>query len=239
MSDLMLTAPVAGWYPDPVSDELLRWWDGAGWQEQTQPRPAVEERAAAHVGEPLPSFAESRYAVTELPSRRQVHVRLDEAAAGSVAEASIAVAPLVIAPVAAETWRPARTATAGAWGLAFLPWIVQGLVMLGAVAFAASGTLGVASTIPPVIGCLVLAVTVALVMRDRRRLDHLGHATQASAWWILLGPLVYLIARTVHVVRNSGHGVAPLIAYLANSVASVALNVWIVVEVLPVWLGSI
>lgn len=30
--------PAAGWYPDPYSDHLLRWWDGQTWTEMTHPR---------------------------------------------------------------------------------------------------------------------------------------------------------------------------------------------------------
>ncbi len=28
-----------GWQPDPLDDNLLRWWDGSSWQRQTQVRP--------------------------------------------------------------------------------------------------------------------------------------------------------------------------------------------------------
>lgn len=31
-------APPAGWYPDPQQPHLVRWWDGAAWGPQTQPR---------------------------------------------------------------------------------------------------------------------------------------------------------------------------------------------------------
>lgn len=31
-------APPAGWYPDPQRPDLSRWWDGAAWGPQTQPR---------------------------------------------------------------------------------------------------------------------------------------------------------------------------------------------------------
>jgi hypothetical protein len=30
--------PPAGWYPDPVSADSLRYWSGLAWSEQTQPR---------------------------------------------------------------------------------------------------------------------------------------------------------------------------------------------------------
>jgi hypothetical protein len=30
VSALMIAAPAAGWYPDPILQAPLRWWDGAG-----------------------------------------------------------------------------------------------------------------------------------------------------------------------------------------------------------------
>jgi resuscitation-promoting factor RpfB len=31
-----------GWYPDPQQPELLRWWDGTQWTNQTQPALGVQ-----------------------------------------------------------------------------------------------------------------------------------------------------------------------------------------------------
>ncbi|MQA96959.1 MAG: DUF2510 domain-containing protein [Streptosporangiales bacterium] len=33
--------PPAGWYPDPYSPSLLRWWDGERWSDHTQPAEAA------------------------------------------------------------------------------------------------------------------------------------------------------------------------------------------------------
>jgi hypothetical protein len=38
----------------------------------------------------------------------------------------------------------------------------------------------------------------------------MGYGRVPSRWWLLLGPLGYLIARTVQVRQQSGHGSAPL-----------------------------
>jgi len=34
-------APPQGWYPDPQHSELVRWWDGRQWTDQTQPGPTI------------------------------------------------------------------------------------------------------------------------------------------------------------------------------------------------------
>lgn len=30
-----------GWYPDPTTPVLVRWWDGTGWTHYTSPNPAT------------------------------------------------------------------------------------------------------------------------------------------------------------------------------------------------------
>jgi hypothetical protein len=36
--------PEPGWYPGPDGQQVLRWWDGAGWAAQTQPMPGPAPR---------------------------------------------------------------------------------------------------------------------------------------------------------------------------------------------------
>ncbi|MFV0375179.1 DUF805 domain-containing protein [Microbacterium sp.] len=42
----MTTPPAPGWYADPQSPALLRWWDGARWGAQTTPVPGAVAVAA-------------------------------------------------------------------------------------------------------------------------------------------------------------------------------------------------
>ncbi|MGN6472477.1 MAG: DUF2510 domain-containing protein [Mycobacteriales bacterium] len=39
--------PPAGWYPDPASPQLLRYWDGSTWTDHTQPNPQPAQPSAA------------------------------------------------------------------------------------------------------------------------------------------------------------------------------------------------
>ena len=42
-----MTAPAAGWYPDPAGGGGQRWWNGASWSEQVQAAPAAQPVASA------------------------------------------------------------------------------------------------------------------------------------------------------------------------------------------------
>jgi len=219
----MTAAPVAGWYPDPVSEELLRWWDGAGWREETVPRPQTAPAAAP---QPAMSFAESRFAPTAEAEASEPEI--------------VTIAPIVIQPaLPVQDWRPVRVATAGAWSLSFLPWITEVLVVVGAIAYTMSGTLPFAVLVPATIAAIALLLSVAFVIRDRRMLEELGHQKVPSAWWVLLGPLPYLIARTVRVHQNAGKGAGPLVVFLLNSAAVGAVNAAVILFVVPALYGSV
>lgn len=45
-----------GWYPDPQTPGVLRWWDGQQWTGQTAPLPA----AAPYPQQPVPAYMVTR-----------------------------------------------------------------------------------------------------------------------------------------------------------------------------------
>jgi len=47
--------PEAGWYDDPINHGMLRYWDGLGWTDQTQERPAIGSRGDSYEGTPQAS----------------------------------------------------------------------------------------------------------------------------------------------------------------------------------------
>ena len=58
-----MTAPAAGWYPDPAGSGGQRWWNGSTWGEQVQPAPqqavqsGVQWPAAQQQGAPGQQWA--------------------------------------------------------------------------------------------------------------------------------------------------------------------------------------
>lgn len=220
MSDLMTAAPAAGWYPDPISEQLLRWWDGAGWQEQTLPRLAAT--TAAKPSRAV-SFAQSRFAP---------QTSGESTPAPADVLAPIVIAPLQLAPDPEP--EPATASTGGGWALAFSPWIGMLLLAVGIVAFAGVGSSPVSAGLPAVIGGIALLLAMAFALRDGRSLAELGHTRRPSVWWIALGPLGYLIARTARV-----GDAAPLTWLVINSVVACVVAAVLVALLAPALLGSI
>lgn len=101
--------------------------------------------------------------------------------------------------------------------LALSPLLQLGLLALGWVL-----TDGGRSTATTIIGgslaFVMLIWVVIAVIADFRRLGALGHEYRPSVAWILVGPLMYLIARAIHVVRTTGRGSAPTWVYLVLSI---------------------
>jgi hypothetical protein len=163
--------PVAGWYPDPYGQPILRWWDGSAWREQTQAAPPPGGAA------PPPGW--------ETPSPPPHGVPF----AGTAGPYAPASQPQY-RPVA-----PARAPAPWAWCVAAAPVI---LLAVAAVAAALGGpSPGVVGYIW--IGNIVATVlTVFMAYRDARALKVSGElAGTGLAWWSLLTPWAYLWARAV------------------------------------------
>ena len=99
------------------------------------------------------------------------------------------------------------------------------------------------AVIMPHIGFLIAGALVPTLwilgtaVLDRKSLIELGFRLPASSCWILLGPLAYMIARTVAVVRVTEKGRAPLVLLLVNTIA-VPVAVFAAVQFLPNIMGQ-
>ncbi|UYN84034.1 MAG: DUF2510 domain-containing protein [Microcella sp.] len=141
--------------------------------------------------------------------------------AASVDLASVDYEPMVRSWGAARSGSATRTVTgvttAGAWMLALSPLFQVGLLGLGWV-LSGGGTSAVTSLVAGGLALVAVLWVVLGAVADYRRLGALGHEYRPSILWILLGPLMYLVARAIHVYRTAGRGVAPTWVYLVLSI---------------------
>lgn len=140
---------------------------------------------------------------------------------------------------------PSSSTTVSAWMLAVSPIITLALV-IGAIFGAALLLATAGSTAAPsvivgasgylpistaeqltnptvaalILGALLLAalLTVVWAVLDRRALRDRGFSERASAAWIILGPLPYLIARAVATANSGRRGAGPLWTHLGVGV---------------------
>lgn len=110
-------------------------------------------------------------------------------------------------------------ATAGAWMLALSPLVVLGLLALGWT-LTDSGTSSSTTIVAGSFAFVLLVYIVIAVIADFRRLGALGHEYRPSVLWILVSPLMYLIARAIHVHRTTGRGSAPTWTYVVLSIVA-------------------
>lgn len=141
--------------------------------------------------------------------------------AASVDLASVDYEPMVRSWGAARSGSGSRTVTGvttgGAWMLALSPLVQLALICLGWV-LSGGGTSAVTSLVTGGLALVAVLWVVLGAVADYRRLGALGHEFRPSILWILLGPLMYLVARAIHVYRTAGRGVAPTWVYLVLSI---------------------
>jgi hypothetical protein len=128
---------------------------------------------------------------------------------------------------------PTRWTTGSVWLLALSP-IVYLAVYLGIIPQLATlanfGEVGLVAT-----GAMFLPFVLSVIFAtvDRYRLGVFGYTRRASVWWMLLTPAAYLGSRALKVRRLVGHGVAPLLAWLATWALSAAVAGIVTVLILP------
>lgn len=211
MSDVIAEVPAAGWYQDPNDDNSMRWWDGDGWTDHTQAiAPAqASQRATGGTSSSAGGDWVSNYTEDELAL--YTGKPLEQSVASHTGRTVLEFTGTV------PDWRRDRTSatTGSVWLLALMPVLVAGIELAWLLVGAGMGLppMALAAVVP-----IVALFTILFAVVDARALRARGTAAP-SAWWILLGPLVYLIVRAAVVRRSGASGVAPLVVHLIISAA--------------------
>lgn len=209
--DTPSTVIIAGWYPDPTDSTQARWWDGSQWTLNMRPR---EHQASAPAPAAVPAQAptqQTRY-FSPVPVRtdatlppidpyRPLNRRHD-----SQGFVSMGVKQTV-------KFQPTRAYTGSVWAISTFPvWstLLSLILVIGLGDFFTPFLMTLTAV-------LYMVVIVAFAIHDQKVLLNSLHPVAASPWWMLLSPLIYLIARGVHVSRTVGHGWAPLLVFLLCS----------------------
>lgn len=221
MDDDGLVVAPPGWFADPVGLSDLRWWSGAEWTAHVAPSPAMHPADIPRPGTVLGNVALANGSSPVPPPGSFVPAQPVTPPFSLFAETPAEQRRSASPPATtAATTGPTRWNTGGAWALSATP-LVGVISGVGAL-FAGNVVPGAWLWSLP-IALLPLLWTIGAATRDRVALEAFGYNRLPSRWWLLLGPLPYLIARTVFVRRQSGRGSAPLWWYVAVSLVLTAL----------------
>lgn len=124
------------------------------------------------------------------------------------------------------------SSTGPVWIIAVIPLLqlVLGLLLLTSLGMNGSQWVYIALIAVPNL------LSIGLAYLDQRTLRASGHEQTASWLWAILGPPVYLLVRLRAVVRETGHGLGPVLVWFADAILAVASIVavpGVVIALLP------
>ncbi len=214
MADVSVANIPAGWYPDPMGLPQRRWWNSSSWTQHVTPehKNASERQEAAARQE-----ASTSQAVVDTPQTAHAYIPM-----------------AVNTPVQfRQPEGPRASGTAAVWMIAVMPAIQLAAVLVLILVLEDFGRF-----IQVAVAFVFFLWTAVLASHDKRRLLTLGHRKAATPWWLLLSPLAYLIARTLCVREQGGHGSAPMWVYILLSTipAVVAISLLVGADVFRILL---
>jgi hypothetical protein len=136
------------------------------------------------------------------------------------------------AVAAASGKSDARVSTGPAWIISMVPLFQLVLALLFLTAF------GMGQNVSVFLGILVVPyfIVVALAFFDRVQLKKYGHVKPAHWAWAFLTAPVYLLARARGTIRETGHGIGPVLVWFGLGllhIASVVAIPGLIISVLP------
>jgi hypothetical protein len=227
MSNIGGSSTPAGWYGDPAGSGQLRWWDGAAWTNHLAPVPTPQPVLTPTPTVQPPTVAQaSGYSPVADPAEHPYVPFQNSWNVNALTQAT----------------QPTQWNTASSWVLATTPlWMVavELIVILINASMGASVTAqtGTISVITIAVYLVIFLIEILAAVRDHNALKRWGYRTVSSTAWILLGPLIYLIVRTVRVRSEVKRGIAPLVFYIVSIVCIIFLGIAAAV-VIPIYLAE-
>jgi hypothetical protein len=225
-----------GWYADPDDPTVHRWWNGSAWTEARQPSPQTAPAPPAPQAAPSPQAAPAPQAV---PAYQAPHVP-PAAQAAYPAYPSYPAAPVA---TAAPVRRDIPIETPWIWLIVFLPLVsiiplffidwreylqssIDSSLQSPSTAWVASFT--GATLVLTLLGYLVIAAQVVFAFLDWRALRARGIDRPFHWAWIfftlIISNGVYVIGRGIILRRQTGKGLAPVWAWIAVTVLTLAIG---------------
>jgi hypothetical protein len=184
-----------------------------------QPDPIVEAPAVQPTAAPsFDSLFDARPAAT--PAAESLDALFGEKEARR--SATRVKTPIVTVDQSAATATASRgskiSSTGPVWIIAVTPLLqlVLGLLLLTSLGMNGSQLVYIALIVVPNL------LTIGLAYLDQRILRAAGHENTASWLWAILGPPVYLLLRARAVIRETGHGIGPVLVWFADAMLALA-----------------
>lgn len=213
--------PESGWYADPQRAGQLRWWSGEAWTNAvrepqapvlrapkpltTQPNNSADAASIENISAPAGAaeYAWSR----EASERKDITANTRGMSAASAFRAT--------------QWsarsKPTSPHTVSVWMIAFIPY-VQLVTTVAVLVLLSAGEMRLIT-----VSIVFYLLTFLLAIRDSTVLRRLGYDRPPQSAWALLGPLAYLIARTVAIKRELDIMTSPLWVWIFNVVVCACL----------------
>lgn len=224
MADVSVANIPAGWYPDPMGLPQRRWWDSSSWtqhvtpERQDAPLPhstgSSTDARSHHAAYASQEIASSVGTLTRTRPTDRVEQRRAVPVVADVPQTAHAYIPMAVnTPVQfRKPEGPRASGTGAVWMIAVMPAVQLAAVLALILVLEDFGQFMQAA-----VAFVFFLWTAVLASHDKRRLLTFGHRDTATPWWILLTPLAYLIARTVCLRKQGGHGSAPMWVYILLS----------------------
>ena len=180
------------------------------------PDPVVEAPVAGHSGPSLDTIFDARPVAAPAESLDALFGEKETRRAGTRVKTPIVTIDHVAATATPGAAKPSSTAPA--WVIAMIPLfqLVVSLLLVTSLGMSGSQFIYIGILVVPYFAVIVLAYF------DNKALRAAGHEHVAHWGWAALGAPVYLLVRARSVIRETGHGIGPVLVWFALGILHVA-----------------